>query len=142
MAAASAYVTEERALFEAATEFVVLDAWTKGGKSNLEDDSAFGRAKFKVERVLTYPFGHPTHRVVVRIQEVIPRETVPGQPPPHARGRPRGRRDLGGDGPRPGLAAPAGRLRLLRLGLVFAVCCNSLHRRDKLVAQARAAAGG
>jgi hypothetical protein len=27
-------------------------------------------------------------------------------------------------------------------GIVFAVCCNSLHRRDKLVAQARAAAAG
>ena len=26
------------------------------------------------------------------------------------------------------------------LAVVFAVCCNSLHRRDKLVAEARAAA--
>ncbi|HEX7134196.1 MAG TPA: hypothetical protein VF228_16585 [Iamia sp.] len=142
VAAASAYVTEERALFETASEFVVLDAWTKGGKSNLEDDSAFGRAKFKVGRVLTYPFGHPTHRVVVRIQEVIPRETVPGQPPPTPEADPEADvvsvvmvRDLGSR------RQPAVFL-FFASGLVFAVCCSSLHRRDKLVAQARAAAGG
>jgi hypothetical protein len=142
VAAASAYVTEERALFDTAAEFVVLDAWTKGGKSNLEDDSSFGRAKFKVERVLTYPLGHPTHRVVVRIQEVIPRETVPGQPPPTPEADPEADvisvvmvRDLGSR------RQPAIFVFFFS-AIVFAVCCSSLHRRDKLVAQAQAAAGG
>lgn len=142
VAAASAYLTEERALFEAATDFVVLDAWTKGGKDPLEDDSAFGRAAFKVERVLTWPFGHPTHRVVVRVQEVIPRETVPGQPPPTPEADEEQPvvsvvmvRDLGSR------RQPAIFLFFASL-IVFAICCSSLHRRDKLVAQARAAAGG
>lgn len=141
VAAASAYVTEERALFESATEFVVLDAWTKGGKSNLEDDSALGRAEFKIKRILTYPLGHPTHRVVVRLQEVIPRETVPGQPPPTPEADPEADvisvvmvRDLGSR------RQPAIFL-FFASAIVFLVCCNVLHRRDKLVAQARAAAG-
>jgi len=140
VASATAYVTEERGLFESAAEFVVLDAWTKGGKSNLEDDSAFGRAEFKVKRVLTWPFGHPTHRVVVRIQEVIPRETVAGQPPPTPEADPEADvvsvvmvRDLGSR------RQPAIFL-FFASAIVFAVCCSSLHRRDKLVAQARAAA--
>jgi len=142
VAAASAYVIDERALFETATEFVVLDAWTKGGKSNLEDDSSLGRAEFKVKRVLTYPLGHPTHRVVVRIQPVIPRETVAGQPPPTPEADPEADvisvvmvRDLGSR------RQPAIFLFFFS-GLVFAVCCNVLHHRDKLVAQARAAAAG
>jgi len=142
VAAASAYVIDERALFETATEFVVLDAWTKGGKSNLEDDSSLGRAEFKVKRVVTYPFGHPTHRVVVRIQPVIARETIPGQPPPTPEADPEADvisvvmvRDLGSR------RQPAFFL-FFASGLVFAVCCSSLHRRDKLVAQARAAAAG
>lgn len=140
VAAASAYLTEDRALFDTAAEFVVLDAWTKGGKSNLEDDSSFGRAKFKVERVLTYPLGHPTHRVVVRIQEVIPRETVAGQPPPTPEADPEADvisvvmvRDLGSR------RQPAIFVFFFS-AIVFAVCCNVLHHRDKLVAQARAAA--
>lgn len=142
VAAASAYLTEERALFEASTDFVVLDAWTKGGKDPLDDDSAFGRAAFKVERVVTWPFGHPTHRVVVRVQEVIPRETVPGQPPPTPEADEEQPvvsvvmvRDLGSR------RQPAIFLFFASL-IVFAICCSSLHRRDKLVAQARAAAGG
>lgn len=141
VAAATAYVTEERGLFESAADFVVLDAWTKGGKSNLEDDSAFGRAKFKVQRVVTWPLGHPTHRVVVRIQEVVAREAIPGQPPPTPEADAEADvvsvvmvRDLGSR------RQPAIFL-FFASSIVFAVCCNSLHRRDKLVAKARAAAG-
>jgi len=142
VAAASSYLTEERALFDSSSEFVVLDAWTKGGKDNLEDDSALDRAAFKVERVATYPFGHPTHRVVVRVQPVVPRETLPGQPPPTPEADESQPvisvvmvRDLGSR------RQPAVFLTLAS-ALVFAVCCSSLHRRDKLVAEARAAAAG
>lgn len=141
VAAATAYVTEERGLYETAAEFVVLDAWTKGGKEGRDGDSLVDRALFKAERVVTWPFGHPTHRVVVRIQEVIPRETVPGQPPPTPEADPEADvvsvvmvRDLGSR------RQPAIFLFFFS-GIVFAVCCNSLHHRDKLVSRARAAAG-
>ena len=82
VAAASAYLIDERKLFATSADFVVLDAWSRGGKAPRDGDSSLDRAVFKAERVVTWPFGHPTHRVVVRVNEVIPRETVPGQPPP------------------------------------------------------------
>jgi hypothetical protein len=142
VAAASAYLTEERGLFESAADFVVLDSWTKGGKKPNDDDSAVGRAEHKIKQVLTYPFGHPTHRVVVRVQHVIPREAIPGQPPPTPEADPEADvvsvimvRDLGSR------RQPAIFLFFFS-ALVFGVCCYVLHHRDKLVAEARAQAAG
>jgi hypothetical protein len=96
---------------------------------------------FKAERIATWPLGHPTHRVVVQVQGVIPRETVPGQPPPTPQVDPEKPvvsvvmvRDLGSR------RLPAVMVFFIS-AIVFGVCCNSLHRRDKLVAEARAAAG-
>ncbi len=141
VAAASAFLTEEQN-FAAATDFVVLDAWSRGGKDNRTDDSLVGRALFKAERIATWPLGHPTHRVVVQVQGVVPRETVPGQPPPTPQADEDQPvvsvvmvRDLGSR------RQPAIFLTFAS-AVLFAVCCNSLHRRDKLVDQARAAAGG
>ncbi len=142
VAAAQAYLTEDRALFESSSDFVVLDAWTKGGKENLEGDSLVDRALFKAERVVTWPLGHPTHRVVVRVQQVVPRETIPGQPPPTPEADESQQvvsvvmvRDLGTR------RLPAIALMVVS-AIVFVVCCLSLHRRDQLVDQARAAAAG
>lgn len=141
VAAAGAYVTEERGLFTTTSDFVVLDSWSKGGKSDRTDDSLLGRAAFKAQRVATWPLGHPTHRLVVRLQGVVPTETVPGQPPPTPvadEDQPVVSvvmvRDLGSR------RQPAIFLTIAS-AIVFAVCCSSLHRRDKLVAEARAAAG-
>lgn len=142
VAAAQAYVVDERGLFESSSDFVVLDSWSIGGKDDRTDDSLVGRALFKLERVATWPLGHPTHQVVVRVQRVIPRETVPGQPPPTPEADESQPvtsvvmvRDLGSR------RQPAVFL-MFASGIVFAVCCMSLHRRDKLVDQARAAAAG
>lgn len=140
VAAAQAYLVDERGLFESAAGFVTLDTWSRGGKAPRDDDSTLGRAWFKVERVATWPLGHPTHRVVVRVQAVVPQETVPGQPPPTPTADEDQPvvsvvmvRDLGSR------RQPAIFL-FFASSLVFAVCCWSLHNRDKLVAQARAAA--
>lgn len=140
VAAASAYLTEEQR-FAATTDFVVLDAWSRGGKEGRDGDSLVDRAVFKAERIATWPLGHPTHRVVVQVQGVIPRETVPGQPPPTPQVDPEKPvvsvvmvRDLGSR------RLPAVMVFFIS-AIVFAICCNSLHRRDKLVAEARAAAG-
>lgn len=138
VAAASAYLTEEQK-FAAATDFVVLDAWSRGGKDSRDGDGMVDRALFKAERIATWPLGHPTHRVVVQVQGVIPRETVPGQPPPTPEADPEAPvvsvvmvRDLGSR------RQPAIFLTIAS-AIVFAICCSSLHRRDKLVAAARAA---
>lgn len=141
-AAASAYLVEERGLYTASTDFVTLDAWTKGGKENRTGDALGSRAWFKAKRIATWPLGHPTHRVVVRVQPVVAREQVPGQPPPTPEADPDQPvvsvvmvRDLGSR------RQPAVFLAIAS-AIAFAVCCSALHRRDKLVGEARAAARG
>ena len=138
---ASAYLVDERELFEASDEFVVLDAWSRAARTIARTTRSSGRALFKAERIATWPLGHPTHRVVVRVQAVVPSETGAGPAAAHARGRRGGQpvisvimvRDLGSR------RQPAIFLTIAS-AIVFGVCCNSLHRRDKLVAEARAAA--
>lgn len=141
VAAASAYVIDERELYSSSSEFVVLDSWSKGGKDNRDGDSTIDRILFKAQRITTWPLGHPSHEVVVRVQGVIPRETVAGEPPPAPEADPSQPvvsvvmvRDLGSR------RQPAIFLTIAS-AIVFGICCNSLHRRDKLVAQARAEAG-
>jgi hypothetical protein len=140
-ASASAYVIDERKLFTAQTDFVVLNAFSYGGKDPRPDDAnLLDRVWFKAKRILTWPFGHPTHYAVVQLQQVVPQETQPGQAPPLPKADETKPvvsvimvRDLGAKRlPSVGV--------MLFSGIVFAVCCNSLHRRDKLVAEARAAA--
>jgi hypothetical protein len=141
VAAASAYLIDERELYTSASEFVVLDSWSQGGKEGREGDSTVERALFKAQRIATWPLGHPPHEVVVRVQGVVPAEQVPGQPPPTPVADAEQPvvsvvmvRDLGSR------RQPAIFLTIAS-AIAFGVCCNSLHRRDKLVAQARAAAG-
>jgi hypothetical protein len=140
-ASASAYVIDERKAFTAQSDFVVLNAFSYGGKERLAADAnLLDRIWFKAKRILTWPFGHPTHYAVVQLQQVVPQETLPGQAPPLPRA----------DETKPVISVvmvrDLGAKRLPSVGvmvfsgIVFAVCCNSLHRRDKLVAEARAAA--
>lgn len=141
VAAATAYLVDERGIYETSSDFVVLDTWSRGGKDDLvEDANWLDRALFKAERVITWPFGHPTHRAVVQVQGVIPREQLPGEPPPTPEANESAPvvsvvmvRDLGSQ------RLPAAGVTVFS-GLLFAVCVSSLHRRDKLVDEARAAA--
>lgn len=140
-AAASAYVVDERKLFEAQTDFTVLNSYSYGGKERRPTDmSKAEQAWFKTKRIVTWPFGHPKHDVVVQLQRVIPREQVAGEPPPVPEADPDQptisvvmTRDLGSR------RLPSVFLTFAS-GIVFAICCNSLHRRDKLVTEARARA--
>jgi len=140
-ASASSYVVDTRKLFPDASGFVVQNAFSYGGKERRPaDDNLLQRALFKAKRIVTWPLGHPTHYAVVQLQEVVPQVTQPGQAPPLPKADPTKpvisvvmERDLGAR-------------RLPSVGvtifsaIVFGICCNSLHRRDKLVAAARAAA--
>jgi hypothetical protein len=140
-ASASSYVVDTRKLFPDSSGFVLLNAYSYGGKERRPaDDNLLQRALFKAKRIATWPLGHPTHYAVVQLQAVVPQETQPGQAPPLPKADPTKpvisvvmERDLGAK-------------RLPSVGvtifsaIVFGICCNSLHRRDKLVAAARAAA--
>ncbi len=140
-ASASAFLTEERKLFEKQTDFVVLEAFSLGGKAKKPEDAGLlESAWFKVKRIVSWPFGHPAHYAVVQVQRVIPVEPEPGQPPAIPRPDPDAEvlsvimeRDLGTK------RLPSVGVTIFS-GLVFAICCNSLHRRDRLVARARSAA--
>lgn len=139
-AAASAYLVEERGIYGASSEFVVLDTWDQGGKDGRNDDSLVSRAAYKVEGIVTWPLGSPPHSAVVQVQQVVPREQLPGEPPPTPVADPDAPvvsvvmvRDLGSQ------RLPA-TMTALFSGIVFAICVSSLHRRDQLVRQARAAA--
>jgi hypothetical protein len=141
-AAASAYLIEERKLFSDSSGFVVVDAYSRGGKERAEEGaSLLDRARFKLGRILSWPLGHPTHYAVVQVRPVIPQEPEPGQPPPAPAVADDAQvisvimvRDLGAK------RLPSVGLTIFS-GIVFAVCVSSLKRREKLVDEARAAAG-
>jgi len=102
--------------------------------------NCFRRLGFKMKRVVTWPLGNPAHYAVVQLQAVVPQVTPPGQPPPLPVADPKANvvsvvmeRNLGNRRlPSVGVA--------LFSAIVFGLGCNTLHRRDKLVAKARAAA--
>lgn len=127
-------------LFESASDYVVLDTYTTGGKSKRSDDSIVGRVLYKFTSA--FEFGNDPFYAVVQIQPVIQQETKPGQAPPTPVADPNTEvvsvvleRDRGN------LRVPAGSFMIFS-GIVFAVCASSLHRRDKLAIQQRAAVAG
>jgi hypothetical protein len=115
------------ALYKLETDFKVVDAYDKGGKKkNLYNNWV--------------PGPHPAHYSIIQVQAVKVFDVPFGSAPPAAEADPTKPivsviliRDLG-----------ARRLPSVTLALasaiIFGVTCNVLHRRDKAVAAARAAA--
>lgn len=125
-------------VFESASEFAFLTGFLAGGETPRTDDSTVGRAVYEV--VNTAKLGrHDPFYAAVQLQAVIPQETKPGQAPPQP--------VIDEDAPviTVVLHRDRGALRqpsigfTIASGLVFAVLAQSLHRRDKLADQQRAA---
>jgi hypothetical protein len=135
-ATASAYLVEERKLFASSSEYVVIDTYSKGGKTRREgDEGSFERAGIKIKNSLT-PF-HPPHYAVVQVRKAVEQAEKPGQPPPLAVPDEEEpvisvimERNLGAK------RRPSFFLTLFSL-VVFLVCCNTLNRRERLVNEAR-----
>ncbi len=121
------------------TDCVLLNAFTTGGKPKRTDDSSIGRALYKLKGILTF-WSHPPHYAVVQIRPAIPQVTPDGQAPPI---------------PVPDTTQPVMSVIMERdlgakrepsivlaifMGVLFAVCCNMLHRRDKLATRLRTGA--
>ncbi len=72
-------------LFTTNSEYKKLNTWEFGGKprrvDECENSDAFCRARFRVERLVTF-WDHPKHYAVVQVQPVVPQETKPGEAPP------------------------------------------------------------
>ena len=125
------------ALFGGPTEYQVIDSFLAGGEKERTDDSMVGRVIYRVTN--TFDFNHPAFMAAVQIQPVIPQTSKPGQAPPQP--------IIDEDAPiytvvmerdRGALRLPAISFTIFS-GIVFAVGCNMLHRRDKLATAQRAA---
>ena len=125
------------ALFGGATEYQVVDSFLAGGEKPRASDSIVGRVIFRITNTLD--FNHPPFLAAVQVQAVIPQTTKPGQAPPAP--------IIDENAPvytvimerdRGALRLPAISFTIFS-GIVFAVSCNMLHRRDKLATAQRAA---
>ena len=126
-AAGIAGTTAAIKLFDADTDYFVLDAYDKGGRGG----SFFDK---------NIPWSHPPHYAIVQVERVKKVEVEFGTTPPKAKPDPSQpiitvimERDLGDKRLPPFLTAVGS-------GIIFGVLCNVLHRRDKVVMAARAAA--
>jgi hypothetical protein len=156
VAAAQAFVGEAgRGLFESSTDYLVLDAFSIGGKDRLPDDpDRWDRIKLELESIFRQPL-HPTHYAVVQVRAVIPEcdeeagqestaddpcyVVTPGEAAPTPVVDEREPvvsviliRDLGDK------RFPAFMVTLV-FGILFALTCWTLHRRDAVIAARRAA---
>lgn len=139
--------------FTDASSYLVLNAYTIGGKDRLEGDepckplrivnakwSGCGtRISHRLDSVLHWT--NPPHYAAVQVQQVVPQEVSPGDAPPTPEADTSKpvytvilERDVGDK------RFPAFMVTLV-FGILFALTCNVLHRRDKAATLARAAAG-
>ncbi|MCU1351698.1 MAG: hypothetical protein JWM05_907 [Acidimicrobiales bacterium] len=128
----------DRNLFASSSDYVVLETFTTGGKPQRTDTSMLGRIKWKLRKATMLK--NPPAYAVLQLQAAIPQKTKPGQAPPLPVADPTKpvislvmERDLGA------LRLPSFGLTFF-CGVVFAILCNALHRRDKAIIRMRAAA--
>ena len=113
--------------FSESSDYIVIDGYTKGGDNPL----------FTLRRHKFY-FRHSAHYVAVELRPVVPQQPGPDGVPPK---------------PKPDESKPIttviverdlGSVRFPQVmmaiasGIVFAVTCHALHRRDKQLMAARA----
>jgi hypothetical protein len=138
-AVADAALKEDK-VFEDSSKYKLIEVYDIGGKRQLPADPS------RLDRIWDNIYSgivqitHPEHFALVQVQAVIPQETLPGQAPPTPVADPNAPtvsviliRSLGD------LRFPAFMVTLI-FGILFAITCNTLHRRDKLIAANRAAA--
>ena len=138
-------------IFSQSSDYKVIDAYDIGGKRQLP--STVGDCKFYKPSTWgdckdhawddiysLVQFTHPAHYAIVQVQAVVPQVTPPGGAPPTPQLDPKAPlisvimiRSLGD------LRFPAFMVTLV-FGVLFALTCWTLHRRDKLQAANRSAA--
>ena len=138
-------------LFKSNAEYKVLEAYDLGGKENDYPVPEHANCGFpnpfnvgcwhRVNNWFATTFRtHPEHFALVQVKAVVPEPTVPGEAPPIPQVNPDAPvisvvmiRSLG-DVRFPGFMV------FVISGILFAITCNTLHRRDKRMAANRAAA--
>jgi hypothetical protein len=123
-------------------DYVTLYAFERGGKDRLEEDAdRLDRIVHELKSTF-WQVTHPPHFAVVQVQRVIEQEAEPGQPPPTPTPDPSTpavtvvmERNLGD------VRFPAAMITI-GSGIVFALLCQALHRRDQLAEEMRALPAG
>lgn len=119
-------------------DYIATYSFERGGKARLPDDpSRLDRLWKKVKNTFLEP-SHPTRYAIIQVHPVIPQEPEPGEPPPTPEADPDQptvsvvmQRDLGQ------VRLPGAMLTIFS-GIIFALLCVQLHRRDQRVAEVRA----
>ncbi|MGV3760536.1 MAG: hypothetical protein ACO1PW_13500 [Actinomycetota bacterium] len=119
-------------------DYISTYSFERGGKSRLPSDpSRLDRLWKKLKNTFLEPT-HPTRYAVIQVHPVIPQEAEPGQPPPTPEADPNAptisvvmQRDLGQ------VRLPGAALTIFS-GIIFALLCVQLHKRDQRVAEVRA----
>ncbi|MGQ0433598.1 MAG: hypothetical protein ACT452_14455 [Microthrixaceae bacterium] len=122
---------------ETAADYVPVYSFERGGKERLPDNpSRLDRIVTKLKTTFV-ELKHPPRHAVIQVQPIIKQEAEPGKPPPTPTADPGEpvvsvimQRDLG-DRRFPGA------MLTISSGIMFAVLCVQLHRRDERVAAAR-----
>lgn len=123
---------------ESPEDYIALYSFERGGKERLpEDPSRLDRILTKLKTTFV-EVTHPPHHALIQVQPVIEQEAQPGEPPPTPKADEAApvvsvimERDLGSR------RLPGAMLTLFS-GILFAVFCVQLHKRDQRVAEVRA----
>jgi hypothetical protein len=140
---------DTKKIFKDAASYKILEAYDIGGKENEYPVPAHAKCSFPnpfdtgcwhrvANMIATSIHTHPEHFAIVEVQAVVPQETLPGQAPPTPKVDPNAPvvsvvmiRSLGD------LRFPGFMLFTVG-GILFAITCNTLHRRDKRMVAMRA----
>lgn len=121
-----------------AEDYISVYSFERGGKARLPENPSRVDRLVKKLKTTFVELKHPPHYAIIQVQPTLKQEPIPGEPPPKPiadAAKPVVsvvmERDLG-DRRFPGA------MLALSSGIMFAVLCTQLHRRDKLVAEARA----
>lgn len=120
-----------------AADYITVYSFERGGKQRLPDDPSRWDRIYKKLKTTFWQLKHPPRYAIIQVQPVVPQEAEPGQPPPTPKADTSKpvvsvimERDLGDK------RFPGAMLTLFS-GIMFAVLCTQLHRRDQRVAEVR-----
>jgi hypothetical protein len=120
-----------------AADYVSVYSFERGGKAQLPENPNRWDRIYKKLKTTFVQLRHPPRYAIIQVQPVVPQETEPGQPPPTPKADESQpvvsvimERNLG-DRRFPGA------MLTIFSGIMFAVLCTQLHRRDQRVAEVR-----
>lgn len=128
---------DEELGIDTADDYIATYSFERGGKDRLPADPSRIDRLTKKFKTTFLQLTHPPRYAIIQVQPVIAQEAEPGQPPPTPKADPKKpvvsvimQRNLGD------VRFPGAMLTIFA-GIMFAVLCVQLHRRDQRVAELR-----